>query len=303
MSRKSVSYSIVDVFTAKRFAGNPVAVIKDAQGLGDDEMQAIAQEFGFSETTFLMSPINRASNAKVRIFTPFDEIPFAGHPNIGTAFVVGSEETAATVDGDELVFDEMGGPVSVVLQRQQERLTGARITAPQTLEVLGEVDPAVIADCLGLSIDQISSARIAPCVASVGLPFAFAEITNLTALEAIEPNVSAFKAAQARGLETVDGFAISAFVINSDAEGRFDLRARVFSPLGHPPEDPATGSAAGALTSLLAASSGYRVCRARIQQGLEIGRPSLIEVEVIAAEARAEITGNCVLVSSGELFL
>ncbi len=303
MSRESVFYSVVDVFTSKRFAGNPVAVIKDARRLTGDEMQAIAQEFGFSETTFILPPFDGSSNAKVRIFTPFDEIPFAGHPNIGTAFVVGSQETAAIVDGDRLVFDEMGGAVSVVLRREQDRLTGARITAPQTLEILGEVEPGIIAGCLGLSSDQISSARITPCVASVGLPFAFAEITDQAALGAIEPNIAAFKAAHARGPETVDGFAISAFVVNSDAEGRFDLRARVFSPLGHPPEDPATGSAAGALTSLLAASSGYRICRARIQQGLEIGRPSLIEVEVPAAEAHAEITGNCVLVSSGELFL
>lgn len=303
MSQRSVPYSIVDVFTIRRFAGNPVAVIGDAKGLTRNEMQSIAQEFGFSETTFVLPPSDGSSNAKVRIFTPFDEIPFAGHPNIGTAFVVGSQETAAVVGGDTLVFDEIGGRVPVVLRREQGRVVGARITAPQKLEILGDCDAAMIAGCLGLSDDQISSARITPCVASVGLPFAFAEITDEAALGAIEPNIAAFKAAQACGPETVDGFAISAFVVTSDSEGQFDIRARVFSPLGHPPEDPATGSAAGALTSLLAASSGHTICRARIQQGLEMGRPSLIEVEVPGAGAHAEITGNCVYVSSGALYL
>lgn len=303
MARVNVPYSIVDVFTTRRFAGNPVAVIRDAQGLSDQDMQSIAQEFGFSETTFILPPSDPASAARVRIFTPFDEIPFAGHPNIGTAFVVATEETAAVSEGEDLVFDERGGMVSVALMRDEGDVNGAAITAPQSLEVLGECDEAMIASCLGLSGDQMLSARIRPCVASVGLPFAFAEVADLEALAAIEPNTAAFKAARERGPQTVDGFAVSAFVITSETGGDFEIRARVFSPLGHPPEDPATGSAAGALASLLAAARGEGRCRARIEQGVEMGRPSLIEVAVAAPAARAEITGRCVAVSSGFLYL
>ncbi len=303
MTQRIVPYSIVDVFTTRRFAGNPVAVIRDAKGLSGTQMQSIAQEFGFSETTFILPPGNGATSATVRIFTPFDEIPFAGHPNIGTAFVAATQETVAEIQGDQLVFDELGGPVSVVLQREQGRVIGARITAPQTLEVLGECDTAMMASCLGLAEEQVLSQRFRPCVASVGLPFAFAELAGLEALGAIDPSVSAFKAARARGPQTVDGFAISAFVVTSESGSNFNVRARVISPLGHPPEDPATGSAAGALTSLLAASGTGEVCRAIIEQGVEMGRPSLIEVEIPASGAGAEISGRCVPVSSGVLYL
>ncbi|TQV79005.1 PhzF family phenazine biosynthesis protein [Denitrobaculum tricleocarpae] len=304
MPQRTVPYSIVDVFTTRRFAGNPVAVIRDARGLSGTQMQSIAQEFGFSETTFILPPGNGTTSAKLRIFTPFDEIPFAGHPNIGTAFVAATEETVAEVQSDQLVFDELGGPVSVGLQREQGRVIGARITAPQALEVQGECDTAMIAACLGLPEDQVLSTRFQPCVATVGLPFAFAELADERALAAVELNIAAFKTAQARGPLTVDGFAISAFAVTSESGSDFKVRARVFSPLGHPPEDPATGSAAGALTSLLALSGGDDgFCRASIEQGVEMGRPSLIEVEIPASGARAEITGRCVAVSSGVLYL
>lgn len=303
MARLNLPYSIVDVFTTRRFAGNPVAVIRDARGLSGGDMQAIAQEFGFSETTFILPPPDAGSAAQVRIFTPFEEIPFAGHPNIGTAFVVATEETAATPDGETLVFDERGGAVSVSLTREEGCVTGATITAPKGLEVHGECNEATIASCLGLPVDRILSTRFRPCVASVGLPFAFAEVAGLEALAASEPNIAAFKAARDRGPRTVDGFAILAFAVTSETESAFTIRARVFSPLGHPPEDPATGSAAGALASLLAASTEVGACRARIEQGVEMQRPSLIEVKVTSPAARAEITGRCVAVSSGLLYL
>ena len=305
MNRKTIPFSIVDVFTTTRFCGNPVAVIRDGEDLSDHEMRSIAREFGFSETTFILAPNSSANTARVRIFTPAVEIPFAGHPNIGTAFVIATEETVAgPISTDEMTFDELGGQVEVELVRDNEVVSGARITAPQSLRRLGECDPDTIANCLGLSIDKLSVVRIGPCVATIGLPFAFVELANLSALQEIETNISGFKTAKAIGPKTVDGFSICAFVVLTRSDNVFAVRARVLCPLGHPPEDPATGSAAGALASLLArADNGGSEYRVNIEQGVEMGRPSQIEVIVPATKQNAKIAGSCTSVAAGVIHL
>ena len=304
MSQKTVPYSTVDVFTASRFQGNPVAVIRDGTGLSDREMQSIATEFGFSETTFILPPNNADFTARVRIFTTLTEIPFAGHPNIGTAFVIATEETVAHPgDDDNLAFDELGGSVVVRLTRENEAIVGACITAPQRLAELGKCDPDLIAGCLGLSEDQISTARFEPCVATIGLPFAFVELVDLFAIQGIEMNVSKFNEAKAKGPSTVDGFAICACVVMAQTDNTITLRVRVLCPLGHPPEDPATGSAAGALAALLAPTERNDNYRVDIEQGVEMGRPSQIEVTVPIATGIPEISGRCVGVSTGVVYV
>ncbi|MEM1266049.1 MAG: PhzF family phenazine biosynthesis protein [Pseudomonadota bacterium] len=303
MAHASVAYSIVDVFTDTQFCGNPVAVIHDARGLTPGEMQAIAREFGFSETTFILPPRDDAHAAHVRLFTPLEEIPFAGHPTIGTAFVIARESTAARSGArDVMLFDEAGGDVSVTLIRSAADVVGASIAAPQGLEVLGGVPVERVAACLGLSPASVSVDRVAPCVASVGLPFAFVELTDTGALGDVVPDVAAFRAAAAVGPATVDGFAICAFVVLGQSGDCLRLRSRVLSPLGHPPEDPATGSASGALAALLSAN-WIGVSQCHITQGVEMARPSEIRVEVSRDPEKITVAGHCVQVGTGVLEL
>lgn len=296
-----VLFSIVDVFTRERFAGNPLAVIHDARGLDTSQMLAIAREFGFSETTFILPPRDAAHHAQVRIFTPHEELPFAGHPNIGTVFVMGRQTTAAQGALQKIaILDEAGGDVRVFPIREGAQVVGAEIEAPQALQRLGEVPVALVARCLGIDELGIVIDRFAPCVASVGLPFAFVELRDLEALAAIDCDVAAFREAADRGPRTVDGCAICAFVILEDGADPIVVRSRVVSPLGHPPEDPATGSASGAVAALIADVAGLTEARFAITQGVEMGRRSEIEVDIRAKGARARIRGRCVEVGTGK---
>ena len=304
MAYKDVPYSIIDVFTKSPFLGNPVAVIRDGTGLSDVEMQSIAREFGFSETTFILPSSDSASVAKVRIFTPITEIPFAGHPNIGTAFAIATQDTVVDKVADrKLVFDELGGKVWVSIEYENSLVTGARIVAPQELEILGKCDLELMSNCLGLSSNQLSIDRVEPCVATVGLPFAFVEIINRATLSNIEVSIPMFNEARAIGPETIDGFAVCAFVLVKESTDEINLRTRVFSPLSIPPEDPATGSASGALAALLVPPERNIEYRVNIEQGAEIGRPSQITVIMRAYSSRPEIVGSCVTVSTGFLHL
>lgn len=302
-----VPYWTVDVFTNRRYAGNPLAVITDACSLDDATMQAIANEFGFAETTFVLPPRKAGTTAHVRIFTPLAEVPFAGHPNVGTAFVVASGGSQLDLAiGDTMVFDEAGGPVAVDIVRDNGTVVGAAITAPQALERLGTCDLARVARCLGLPETSVATGRIPPTVASVGLAFAFAELASLRDLENLTPDISAFGEAARTEINTVDDFALCAFVVLDDNDDGFQVRSRVLSPLGHPIEDPATGSASGALASLLAASRAKPADQTvvQIQQGVEMGRPSQITVTVPAQDGQVRaptIRGTCVAVSKGTL--
>lgn len=208
-----LDFSIVDVFTQKPFSGNPVAVIHDAAGLNSLQMQTIAREFGYSESTFLLPPADTCFTATVRIFTPFAEVPFAGHPNIGAALVIATEETAA-LNGTaaKLRFDERAGPVLVRPLCEGGAVVGASVEAPQNLHILDSVPVEMIADCFGIPLSGVRTSCVETCVASVGLPFAFVEIADRSTLAKLEPDIGAFRQARDRGPKTVDGFAVCAFV-------------------------------------------------------------------------------------------
>ncbi len=301
---KEIRYSIVDVFTNTPFAGNPLAVVHNGSNLSTDEMQKIATEFGFSESSVICPPDNDQTNAKVRIFTPHEEIPFAGHPNIGTAWVIANKETAANYNNSEnLIFDEKGGIVDVTLISEDDTVTGANIIAPQQLEIYGHPDFNLMAECLGLKSDQLIASREIPCVASVGLPFAFVEVDNVDSLGAVKLNLSAFEKAADVGPETVDGFCICAFSITKEEGHDFYVRSRVFSPLGSPIEDPATGSASGALGALLANKYNRVPLTIYITQGVEMGRRSNITVTIPQIPCQSIISGHCVSISDGVIFI
>jgi trans-2,3-dihydro-3-hydroxyanthranilate isomerase len=290
-----VRYVTVDVFTDRAFGGNPLAVLPDARGLSDADMQAIAREFNYSEQTFVLPAASLGNTARVRIFTPAVELPFAGHPNVGTAFVLASAGTALGHHvGDTMIFEEGAGPVRAEVLREAGAVVGARIAAPQALELGPELPPAPLAACAGLPAEALAAAH-APRLASVGLPTAFAELRDLAALAAARPDPAAFAAAEA-ALPLAGRPLILHLWVRT---GPGAVRARLFAPTAGVPEDPATGSAAGALGALLAGRGDGEALL--VEQGIEMRRPSRIEVTV--ADGWATIAGRCVAVMEGVLTL
>ncbi len=264
-------YAIADVFTDRMFSGNPVAVVLDAEGLTAAGMQAIATEFNHSETTFVLPPRDPAHTAWVRIFTPSREVPFAGHPNIGTAFVLAGLLPADAVAPGAFIFEEAAGLVPLTLLRDDAAITGAELAALEPLSRHSAVDPARAAACLSLAVADLRTDALPPRVASVGLPFLFVELATRDALRRARPDRAAYDA-----LLPLDG-ATAVYAYTQDAE-EFDVQSRMFTP--RMTEDPATGSAAAALAALLAALladvQGADVLALRVAQGLEMGRPSIL---------------------------
>ena len=180
----------VDVFTERRFGGNPLAVFPQADGLGDADMRDIAREFNLSETTFVLAPQNPAHTARVRIFTPAGEIPFAGHPNIGTGYVLACRGNEA----DELIFEELAGLVRLRPDRGAEgQPTGAMLTAPQTLSIGDDIPAELVAACAGLETADIWQDTHKPVVAGVGIASIIAELASAEALSRAAPQFAAFR--------------------------------------------------------------------------------------------------------------
>jgi trans-2,3-dihydro-3-hydroxyanthranilate isomerase len=288
----SYAFETVDVFTSTRFGGNPLAVFTDARLLSDAQMQALAAEMNLSETCFVLPPTDPANNARVRIFNRTAEMPFAGHPNVGTAFVLARQLFAGA---DRLRFEEMAGLVEVRLLREAGEIVGAEIDAPQPLTIHGELPSGDIAACLGLAPEMVLTVRHKPVRASVGVDFVLAEVAA-EALPCALPDLSAFRrAAVASGLED----RLSVFFYAPPAQG--PLRARMFAPLSGTWEDPATGSANATLAAFLLSLGGEREIAYEAIQGVEMGRPSRLNVRAWreAGGVRASVGGRCVPVLAG----
>ena len=276
-------HEVWDVFTARPFAGNPLAVVW-AEGLDPALMQPIAAEFGLSETAFVLPP-EAGGTARVRIFTPAQEIPFAGHPVIGTALALADR-------GPEMVLELGVGPVRV---RAEGGHASLRNPTPLTREF--EVAPETVAACLGLRAADIRVEAHPPVRAGVGMPFVLAELVGPEALAAARPVADAFRAAEARHPAP---FHFDVYAYLRDAEA---VRARMFAPLDGIPEDPATGSAAVALAALLAEIEG-RDLTLGIRQGEAMGRPSRIEAAAELEGGRCvatRLSGAAVKVMEGRL--
>jgi trans-2,3-dihydro-3-hydroxyanthranilate isomerase len=290
----------VDVFADQRFGGNPLAVVLDAVGLSAGQMQAIASEFHYSETTFVLPARNPGHSAEVRIFTATKEVPFAGHPNIGTAIVLAraAEATGAPVP-ERLIFEEAAGLVPVRLLRDGATIAGAELTAPERLSIGASVRCADAATCLCLAAGDIQTAQHAPQVLSVGLAFLVVELRSREALASARPDAAAHE----RLLPAIGTDSVYAYVRDDDA-GR--LQARMFAPLDACPEDPATGSAAAATIALLASRMPERDADRswHIEQGVDMGGPSQILGRTEKRGGRLEavhVAGNAVQVMSGLL--
>ena len=294
----------VDVFTGRPFGGNPLAVVLDAQGLGSERMQAIAAEFNLAETTFVLPPQDPAHTAQVRIFTPRTEMPFAGHPNVGTAFALAraGECHGRKITGDRLVFEEKAGLVHMDLTRENGVVTAARLAAPQTLQLGETISADIVAAACGLPVDRIETRRHPPVIASCGIGFVFAELKSRAALAAARPQTDLF----VRHLPMERAVGIHLYV--TAEEHGVEIQTRMFAPLYGVPEDPATGGANVALIGLLAhhrPEAGLTLSRT-IGQGFDMGRPSVLQASAEKKAGKVVATyigGRCVPMMSGTIEL
>jgi trans-2,3-dihydro-3-hydroxyanthranilate isomerase len=287
-------YVTVDVFSDQAFGGNPLAVVLDAQGLDSAAMQSIAKEFNYSETTFVLPPVDTANTAHVRIFTPAEELPFAGHPNVGTAYVLAREGNAAP----SLLFEEAAGLVPVAILRAAGEVIGAELTAPQSLQRSTTISAAAIAACLSLSPGDIVTSGHEPVIASVGTKFVLAELATRDALRRAQPDVGGFSAAFA------DHSCNKLYFYTRNGGQGFDLHSRMFTPMGGMREDPATGSATVTLAALLAEAGPDGETTLRIEQGRDMGRPSTLITRTIKHDGvvrSAHVGGSCVTMMRGVL--
>jgi trans-2,3-dihydro-3-hydroxyanthranilate isomerase len=287
------AFETVDVFTDRRFGGNPLAVFTDARGMSDAEMQALAAEMNLSETTFVLPPENPVHTARVRIFHRTAEMPFAGHPNVGTACVLARH--GRDRDG-VLLFEELAGLVEVKVERDADgAVTAATIAAPQPLSTGITLAPDAIAACVGLGVDDVLVARHPPIQASVGVTFVLVELRD-GALGRAVPDIAAYRKLEAAHPELQGR--LSLFYVRDGGS----IRARMFAPLAGTWEDPATGSASATLGALLLSLDGGEAARFEVMQGVEMGRPSLLHVTARRAAdgIRATVGGGCVPVLRGE---
>ena len=221
-------YRTVDVFTERMFGGNPLAVVLDAQELSAAQMQSIAAEFNYAESTFVLPARDPAHTAQVRIFTPRSEVPFAGHPNVGTAFVLAQLLAAeGKAVPERFEFEEGAGIVPVRILREGNAISGAELTAPEPLSRGATIAPSIAAACLMLPDSDIATAVHAPMVASVGLPFLIAELCSREALSQSRPDLTAHE----QFLPGIGVDAIFAYVREKDEGESGVLHARMYAPL------------------------------------------------------------------------
>jgi len=298
---KTYPYTICDVFTDQQFGGNQLAVFPHADGLTTDEMQSIAREFNFSESSFVL-PGEDGCTRKVRIFTPVAEMPFAGHPNVGTAFVLATSGELGVIGvGQKIRFLEHAGIVRINVQPDEKGALVCELEAPQELSLGKILPPDPVARAVSLDAEEILCTRHQPQQASVGFPFLMVELRDVAALQKARVNPPGIDGLAALGI-TPD---IHLYVQSRD---EFDIRARMFAPFEGVGEDPATGSANCALAGLLAQLDDRESCDLtwRIAQGVEMGRPSVLNARASKKDGRVVATwvgGQCVLVSEGKLFL
>lgn len=301
-------YSILDVFTDTPLAGNPLAVVHEADDLDAARMQAIAREFNLSETVFLLPPESPRHKARLRIFTPGRELPFAGHPTVGAAVLLGLIDdggaSAAEVPAHAFGLEERVGIVSCVMEKRGENHGYARFRLPRLPEYLGEGPaPDAAAAALGLDPADIGFDRHLPSRHSAGVPFDLVPLASRDAVERARPGPD-FDKVFGR-----DGDAGEVYVYSAGTlDPAHSFHTRMFAPGMGIAEDPATGSAAAAFAGALMEYEplGEGTHDVVIEQGYAMGRPSLIRLQLTiesGALVAAEIGGDAVLVARGELLL
>ena len=292
-SHRRIPFETLDVFTSSRFGGNQLAVFTDARGLTDAEMQSLAAEMNLSETTFVLPPENSANSARVRIFHRTAEMPFAGHPTLGTGVLLAR---LGHPHGDSLRLEVPAGIVRVQIHRDETGCAvGGTILAPQPLQRGEAVNTHLVAACVTLAAADIVTAHHQPLIASVGATYLIAEVSAAAIVRA-SPDLTAFRASIAT-MPHLDGRLSLLIYARRDEH----IHARMFAPLAGTWEDPATGSANAALAALLLSLSDQRSATFHVQQGVEMRRPSALRVTAArtADGIRATVSGRCVQVLAG----
>lgn len=296
-------YYTADVFTDRAFGGNQLAVFPDARGIDSARMQAIAREFNFSETTFVLPPDDARHTRRVRIFTPGAEIPFAGHPTVGTAHVLAAiGDIPLTGETTSIVFEEGVGPVSVTVRSKGRHPVFAQLSVAKLPEV-GPPPPseARLAAMLSLDVSDLAGNDMPPEAVSCGLPYLFIPLATREAVARSRLRVDLWEESL-RNYWTDDIFV---FALDPELESS-DVHARMFAPGFGVPEDPATGSACVALGGYLASRHPRHdgMLRWVVEQGFEMGRPSILEVETDkrgGAITGIRVGGRTVMVSEGRM--
>ena len=303
---RTLKFYQADVFSGSPFGGNPVAVFPDAQGLTDDQLQQIAREMNLSETVFVFPPSDPAAVARLRIFTPSQEIPFAGHPVVGTFFVLAKLGLIATPEPVTRFVQECNiGLFPVELHKQEGQVTHVVMTQPepQFLERIEKTeDLYLVASSLGLPKYAITEAKWPVEVVSTGLPVMIVPVRTLTAVRSIKPDPSAI-------VDVCDRFGANGMMVFTTVtvEPSSTVHARMFAPSIGILEDPATGSASGALGAYLVQNGVVDVgpmTELLIEQGYEMERPSTILVRVESDDdmiRSVKVGGQCVMVIEGTL--
>ncbi len=298
-------YAILDVFTDTALAGNQLAVVLDASGLDDRQMQAIAREFQLSETVFVLPPEKSVHSARLRIFTPATELPFAGHPTVGTAVLLATRKAAGGAPGNEmvLVLEETAGAIRCGVFIKGEHAAHAIFDAPlMPTPVPAEFDREAVAAALGLLPAEVGFENHKPSAWSAGVPFVFVPVSGLDAMATARPSLSAWAGGFGSPMASVWLYC------RETERGDSDFHARMFAPGFGFSEDPATGSAAAAFAGVVRRFDGppSGTHRYVIEQGVEMARPSLmaLEIDIAGGEVSAvRVGGDAVVVAEGTLLV
>ncbi len=289
-----LDYTLLDVFTTERLSGNPLAVVTRADGLHDDQMQRIAAEFNLSETVFIKRPQSERHTAAVRIFTPQVELPFAGHPTVGAAVVLGLESKMSAVRLEEQV-----GVITCVIEKRDRRTGSARFALPHLPEPAGSPpDKLRVAAALGVEPEEIGFGRHQISVWSAGVVFYLVPVRGPGVLRRVKPDRRGWAEIFPLGHNSVYVYC------ETPDESDNDYAARMFAPGMGLGEDPATGAAA--LIGQLAGDAPGGQSEYRLRQGLEMGRPSLITMQLRKdgdSLTHGGIGGSAVIIGQGSLDL
>jgi len=298
----SYVFYTADVFTDTRFGGNQLGVLPDARGLTTEQMLAITREFNYSESTFVFPPEDPKHTRRIRIFTPGGEVPFAGHPTVGTAHVLAAiGEIPLTGPETRIVLEENVGPVPVMIRARNGTPEFAQLSVAMLPQVSA---PAVsrerLASILSLEVTDLLDGEYAPQNVSCGLPFLMVPVTDRKALARSRLRLEPWE----ESLQGTPSEMVMLFAADPERPGS-DMRARMYGPAVSIVEDPATGSACACLAGYLAARTPRDgTLRWVVEQGFEMGRPSIIEIEAdkqAGAITAVRVGGQTVLVSKGEL--
>jgi trans-2,3-dihydro-3-hydroxyanthranilate isomerase len=302
---KTLNYYLLDVFSDKPFGGNQLAVFVNGTDLTTNQMQTIAKELKLSETVFILPPSIQDAEYKLRIFTPDVELPFAGHPTVGTAFLLGELGMVKTENGlTTITIEENIGPITIHIYVESGKVIKANMLQPIPKVIHVETDLPQIAKLLSLKVDDLSNLPIQTI--SAGIPFLYVPINTLEAMNNIQFRMDVWEEIFSKDENKRHVFTFSLETEHEETH----VHSRMFAPAMGIAEDPATGSASGPLGFYLV-NQGLIIGQENeyfiiSEQGIEIGRPSMIEISITKGEnsiQEVKVGGKAVIIGKGELYL